>query len=110
MSEVSCRSGDMNRVVARARVVAPSDASLSNIMQLIDDWKYRSRNVLVSGQRLDIDIACPSRLGSVNDADCYNPAGAIAGGILGTAAFILLIVLVVIGVVCIARNWKRMQL
>ena len=103
-SEVSCRGGRNDKVVVRARLVAPTDSSLSSILSLIEDWKYNTRSVLVGGQRLDIDLSCPTTLDSVNDADCFNLAGAIAGGILGSLIGIVLIAVAVVTVVCIIRK------
>ena len=107
--EVSCRGGRYDKVVVRARLITPTDSSLSSLLSLIEDWKYDTRSVLVGGQRLNIDLSCPTGLDSVNDVDCYNPAGAIAGGILGSFFGIVLIAVAVVILVCIIRNRKSFQ-
>ena len=107
--EVSCRGGPNDKVVVRARLVAPTDSSFSRMLSLVEEWKYNTRSVLVGGQRLNIDLSCPAGLDSVNDPDCYNPTGAIAGGILGSLIGIVLIAVAVVIVVCIIRNRKSFQ-
>ena len=104
-SEVSCRGGQNDKVVVRARLVAPTDSSLSSLLSLIEEWKYNTRSVLVGGQRLNIDLSCPTGLDSVSDVDCYNPAGAIAGGILVSFFGIVLIAVAVVTLVCIIRKF-----
>ena len=103
-TEVSCRGGQNDKVVVRARLVAPKGSSFSRMLSLIEEWKYNTRSVLVEGQRLDIDLSCPTALDSMNDADCFNLAGAIAGGILGSLIGIVLIAVAVVTVVCIIRK------
>ena len=103
-SEVSCRGGQNDKVVVRARLVAPTDSSFSSILSLIEEWKYNTRSVLVGGQRLDIDLTCPTTLDSVNDPDCFNLAGAIAGGVVGSLIGMVLIAVAVVIVVCIIRK------
>ena len=105
MFEVSCRGGRNDKVVVRARLVAPTDSSLSSLLSLIEEWKYNTRSVLVGGQRLNIDLSCPATLNSVNDVDCYNPIGAIVGGVLGSFFGIVLIVVAIVTLVCIIRKF-----
>ena len=107
---MSCRDESEDKVVVRARLVAPTDSSLSSMLSLIEDWKYNTRSVLVGGQRLDIDLSCPTSIHSLYSPECHTQSYAIAGGILGaifSAAVLMACVLVVIGVVKNRKHFKR---
>ena len=108
--EVSCRDESEDKVVVRARLVAPTDSSFSRMLSLIEEWKYNTRSVLVGGQRLDIDLSCPTSIDSLYSPECHTQSYAIAGGILGAvfgAAVLMACVLVVIGVVKNRKHFKR---
>ena len=108
--EVSCRDESEDKVVVRARLVAPTDSSLSSLLSLIEEWKYNTRSVLVGGQRLDIDLSCPTSIDSLFSPECHTRSYAIAGGVLGAvfgAAVLIACTLIVIGVVKNRKHFKR---
>jgi hypothetical protein len=110
LSEVSCRAAYWNKVVVRARVIAPTGIRAADIIDLIDDWKDRTKSIVIGGQRLDFDLSCPTRIDTFLGPECQDSSYSIAGGVI-LALFILAClfacVLLAVGIVTIRYRFRR---
>ena len=120
--EFSCRSIE-NTVVFRAEIIynTPDQNGYRarDLVTFVSAWAQSGTSIVVDSTRLDVDPACPTQLGSLQDGDCEVPtveatstptvhtiifSAAIGGGCLILLLVIFIVVMAIILVRCKRRK------
>ena len=117
-NEFSCRS-IANTVVFRAEI---GHTRAEDLLTLVSAWAQSGTSIVVDSTRLDIDLTCPTQLGSFQDDDCQlDPTGtditgtvggnvatfASLGGAFGVVCVLLIICSIMLTVFVVQRKRKH---